>query len=296
MNRLSRSHRVALRSSGKAIGLLLLGLLSPGAHAMCIAVLPAGFPHAQVRHYPANIRGVLFQAPTDSPLSVDDFAIASSDDGRVLQGRIEPVRLPDDSAAMRNLPRRTQLVRIMLEGGYAPGRSYSIRYTAARSLPIQYPDAISFSVDAAPVTLALGDVSLLVHPPQVRTHVVEVEDTSERMIAATRWLETGVSAMLQAYRGAVSFFPEWADIESEGTAHAYTPLRQRATACSGEVFGAGAPGRPDVVYQSCRQPLRDKALRASAGFFEIDDRLHALPAMRVKWDAATRAACAVAVR
>lgn len=296
MKRPSKSHCLTVRLSGLQVALLLLGLLAPSANARCIAMLQAGFPHAHVQHYPANIRGVLFQAPTDSALSADDFEIASNDAGRPLRGRIEPVVLPDDSAAMRNLPRGTQLFRIMIEGGYAPAGSYSIRYTAPRSLSMQYPDAISFTVGPAPATLTRDDVSLRAHPPEIRMHVVENEDTGMAMIAATRRLETRVAATLQPYRDAVSFFPEWADIEENGSTHTYTPLRQRASACSGEVFGAGARNRPDLVYQNCARPLGGKALRASAGFFEIDDRLHALPVLHVDWDEATKAACAVAVR
>ncbi|MBD8531083.1 MULTISPECIES: hypothetical protein [unclassified Massilia] len=295
MNRLSRPHYFAVSAGGLALA-LLLGLPAPNAHARCIAILQAGFPHAHVQHYPANIRGVLFQAPADSALSADDFEIASTDAGRPLRGRIEPVALPADSAAMANLPRGTQLFRILIEGGYAPGGSYGIRYTAPRWLPMQYPDAISFTVDPAPAALTRDDVSLRAHPPEVRMHVVENEDIGTGMIAATRRLETRVASTLQPYRGAVSVFPEWADSENNGATHAYTPLRQRASACSGEAFGAGARERPDVVYQDCARPLGGKALQASAGFFEIDDRLHALPVLHVDWDATTQAACAAAVR
>jgi len=296
MNRLSRPRYFAVSAGGLELAVLLLGLLSPGAHARCIAMLQAGFPHAHVQHYPANIRGVLFQAPADSALSADDFEIASTDAGRPLRGRIEPVALPADSAAMANLPRGTQLVRILIEGGYAPGSSYSIRYTAPRWLPMQYPDAISFTVDPAPATLRRDDVSLRAHPPEVRMHVVENGDIGTGMIAATRRLETRVASPFQPYRGAVSVFPEWADIEQSGTTHAFTPLRQRASACSGEAFGAGARDRPDVVYQDCARPLVGKALRASAGFFEIDNRLQALPVLHVDWDATAQAACAAAVQ
>ena len=271
--------------------LMLPALVPQGAMAMCVARSELGFPHAAVRHYPANIRGVLFQAPADGSLSEQDFEISSPDDRHTLRVKLEPVVLPADSAAAHNLPRRARLVRIMANSGFVPGSTYTIRWTAPRVRQPQYPDETTFTIDPAPLDFERGEVSLVMHEAVVRGHVVRTEDTSSGFIAATRRLEMKVAGTLQRYRQAVSFFPEWADVRVYGTPDAFRPLRQTATSCSGETFGAGARDRDDVVYQECYQPLERKAVRGSAAFLELGDHLLALPPLSVNWDAASHAAC-----
>lgn len=270
---------------------MLPALVPQGAMAMCIARSATGFPHAALRNYPANIRGVLFQGPAGSPLTEQDFAISSPDDRHALRVKLEPVVLPAGSAAAHNLPRKAGLVRIMAESGFVPGSTYTIRVTAPPVLPPQYPDEITFTVDPVPLDVERDEVSLVVHEPAVRGHVVWTEDTGLGFMAATRRLEMKVEGALQRYRQAVSFFPEWADANVDGAPGPFTPLRQRATSCSGETFGAGGRDRDDVVYQDCGRPFERKAVRVSVGFLELGDHLLVLPPLIADWDAASQAAC-----
>lgn len=280
----------------RALCLLLAALMAPGAHAMCIARLEAGFPHADVRHYPANVRGVLFQVPVGNALSAQDFAVSSPDDRRALRLHVEAVALPGASAAARNLPDRVQLVRLMIEGGYAPGATYTIRYTAPRSMSTQYPDTTTFSVDPEAVNVERGDLSVLAHPPEVGMHLVMRGHTGVGLLAATRRLSTQVSGALQRYRHALAFFPEEADVGAGGEPGSFEPLRQTADACSGVSFGRGEPDRPDVVYQECGKGLNRKAVRVIAGFLELGDQMLELPQMTLDWGAETEAACAAILR
>ena len=271
--------------------LVLTALVAQGAIASCIARSETGFVHAAVRHYPANIRGALFQAPADGPLSEQDFEISSRDERYALRVKLEPVVLPAGSAAAHNLPRRARLVRVMAESGFVPGNTYTIRSTVPLALAPQYPDHMTFTVDPAPLDFDRSAMSLVVHEAELRGHVVRTEDTGTGFIASTRRIEIKVAGEMQRYRQALSFFPEWGDVHPDGAPAAFTPLRQSATSCSGETFGAGAPDRNDFVYKQCGQPVERNAVRASAGFFELGDQLLVLAPLTLTWDAANLAGC-----
>ncbi len=259
---------------------------------MCIARAEAGFPHAAVQRYPANMRGVLFQFAEDRPVSAENFEISSPDDARLLKPTLEPVSLPPGSAAAAELPRGTQLVRVMVEGGYRPGRSYSVRYTGERELPAQYPDSTAFQLGLDRLELKAEDVVIVPGEAAVREHTLRNGDTGQFFIAATRRINFALSPPAQAYRDALALLPEAAGLPySQGESCGFVRLYPSASACNGRGFGAAYRDQAVTVYQQCDRLDDAQAVRASVGFLEIDDRIVQLNAAGVEWGPAVRANC-----
>lgn len=282
---------------------LVLGILAVAAmfpfqsRAGCLATDEAGFLHASAQRFPANIKGVLFQVPASWPLAEQDFDISSPDAVGALRPQISAVNLPPDSAARRELPRGTQLVRVNILGGFRPGTSYTVRYTGRHRWSMHYPSSMTFAVDTDAVDLDAADFKLLVDPIAVgRLLQIWDEDTALALPAAARGVTLQLPPALAMYRQAISVFHEQTGSEGLRSTRRFHALYNTADACTGRDFGAPFADEPDVVYRRCGPALEPTAVRASAAFLEIDDRLVVTGTQTVDWGQDMDAACTPAGR
>jgi hypothetical protein len=255
----------------------------------------AGFVHAAAQRFPANIKGVLFQVPTSWALAERDFEVTSPNAVGPLRPQLGVVNLPLDSAASRELPDGTRLVRVNIPGGFRPGISYTVRYTGQHRFPMHYPSSMTFTVDKEAVDLDAVEFHLLLDPTaERRMHTIWDGDVGAVSAAATKGIMLQLPSALDVYRQAISVFHEQADVTGEATTGGFHGLYNSASACSGRAFGAAYTDRPPVVYRGCGPVLKATAVRSSAAFLEVDDRVVVTKTDIVDWGPDMAAACAPA--
>jgi hypothetical protein len=280
---------------------LILGILATVAifpsqtQARCTAEDEAGFLHTSMQRFPANIKGVLFQVPTSWPLAERDFEITSPNTVGPLRPQLSMVNLPLDSAASRELPEGTRLVRVNIPGSYRPGTSYTVRYTGQHRFPMHYPSSMTFAIDTNAVDVDAVEFKLLLDPTAVRRiHTVWAGDVGVASAAATKGITLQLPPALDMYRQAISVFHEQADVTGEATTGGFRALYNSAEACSGRDFGTAYTDQPPVVYRGCLPVLKPTAIRSSAAFLEVDDRVVVTKTTIVDWGRDMAAACAPA--
>jgi len=151
---------------------------------------------------------------------------------------------------------------------------------------------MTFGVDARAVNFVAADFKVRLDPTAARRmHTVWDADAGERFAAATRGVGLQLPSALAMYRQTVSVFHEQADVDNEGTAGQFHALYNPARACTGRSFGASHANQPDVVYRRCDVVLRPTAVRSSAAFLEVDDRVFVTGTQIVDWGQDMVAAC-----